>query len=223
MYQVKPKFARVALIAAAATGLAAAKPMAAMLAELSGFSVPSYSITAGGTTSGTATVTLSKGTGVPSISFSSTNTAVATVPASKLTSNGSAVVTVTGVGPGCAVIKATYGGATRSDRIVVHAAPGTTAFGFKVPNQNVPWPATAEGTLTKTVSLSGTNELTINRAVWSLSSSNPAIAEVPSSVTQVASTTTFPIKGKGDGCAIITAKLGTQSISRTVWVQYIGG
>jgi hypothetical protein len=223
MFQIKPKSARIALLIVGAAGLAAAKPMSTMFAILSGFTIPSYSITAGGTTSATATVTLTKTGGIPNIAFSSTNTSVATVPASKLASNGSAVVTVTGVGAGCAVIKATYGGNTRSDRIVVHAAPGTTAFGFKVPNQAVPWPGAAEGTLTKTVSLSGTNELTINRAVWSLTSSNPAIVEVPSSVTQVSSSTTFPIKGKSDGCATITARLGTQSISRTVWVQYIGG
>lgn len=234
MYQIKRRTARVVLVAAAVVGLAAAKPMATMLAELSSFNVSSFAINAGGTTSATATVaSVSKVSGVPVISFSSSNTAVATVPSSKIASlsslTASATVNVTGVAPGCAQIKATYNGVTRSDGIVVHAAPGTTAFGFKVPAQNVPWPGSAEGTLTKTVSLTGGSEpgsggtLAINRAVWTLTSSNTAVAQVPSSVTQVSSSTTFPIYGKSDGCAIITAKLGTQSLSRTVRVQYIGG
>ena len=228
MYQIKPKVARIALVAVAVAGLAAAKPMAEMFATLSGFSIASYSIPVGGTATGTASVTLTKGP-IPVIAFQSSNTQVATVPSSKLPSNGSAVITVTGVGPGCAMISATHGGVLRADRIIVHATPGTTAFGFKVPNQPVPWPGSAEATLTKTVSTSGSSEpgtggtITINRAVWTVSSSNSTIASVPSTVTQVSSTTTFPIKGLAEGCAIITARLGTQSISRTVFVQHIGG
>jgi hypothetical protein len=42
-------------------------------------------------------------------------------------------------------------------------------------------------------------------------------------VTQVSSSTPFSILGVSDGCAIITAKLGTQSVSKTVRVVYIGG
>jgi hypothetical protein len=100
---------------------------------------------------------------------------------------------------------------------------------MKVPDQVLPYPGLSEGTLTRTLSVSSPDRtspggsLTLNRAVWSLSSSNSSIVSVPDSVPQVSTSTTFKIIGKGEGCATITARLGSQSVSKTVMTRYIGG
>jgi hypothetical protein len=99
---------------------------------------------------------------------------------------------------------------------------------MKVPDQVLPYPGLADGSLTKTLSLGSPDPstggtLTINRSVWRLSSSNTSVVRVPESVTQISTTTSFKITGKGEGCATITATLGTQSVSKTVMTRYIGG
>ncbi len=201
----------------------------AMFAELSDFSVASYGLSAGAKTPATATLTSMTKSPVPVVTFSSSNTSVAQVPLSRLASaNGIVVIDVTAVAPGCALIKASYGGRVRTDDVVVHPLSQATSFTMKVPDQVLPYPGLSEGTLTKTLSLTttgrvGSGSLTLNRSVWSLSSSNTSIVTVPDSVTQISTTTTFKISGKGEGCAVITAKLGTQSVSKTVMTRYIGG
>jgi len=200
-------------------------------AELSNFSVAGYSMEAGSKTPATAMLTSMTKSPIPIVSFKSSNTAVAQVPLSKLaSSNGTVVIDVTGVAPGCATITASYGGRSRIDDLVVHPAPQTTAFTMKVPDQIVIYPSVTDGVLTKTVSLSTSGDrtvsggtLTINPVVWSLSSNNPSIVAVPESVTQVSTNTAFKMTAKGEGCAIITAKLGNQSVSKTVMTRYIGG
>ena len=213
---------QVSLSAIAILGVAA-------FTELSNFSVASYGLTAGSKTSATATLISMPKSPIPVVAFTSSNASVAQVPLSKLaSSNGTVVIDVTGVAPGCAQIKASYGGRNRIDDVVVHPAAATTAFTMKVPDQVLPYPGLSDGSLTKTVSLSsdspvGRGTLTINRAVWRLSSSNTSVVTVPDSVTQISTTTTFKISGKGEGCATITARLGTASVSKTVMTRYIGG
>ncbi|HKY98603.1 MAG TPA: hypothetical protein VJL35_12155 [Gemmatimonadaceae bacterium] len=222
---------RMIVFALACTILAAAKPAAAYFAVLSSFNIAQFSITAGNSASGKAVLTSTTKSPIPIVSFKSSNAAVAGVPTSKAADMyGNVNIPINGLSAGCATVTATYGGVVRSDDIIVHPAVTTTAFGFTVPDSYVPWPASIKGTLTKTLSLSSTptptgarGTLTIERAVWKLSSSNTAVARVPDSVEQVDQVTTFPIYGKADGCAFITAKLGTASITRAVKVIYIGG
>lgn len=200
--------------------------------ELSDFSVTSYGITAGSKTPAIATLTSLTKSPIPVVTFSSSNSSVAQVPLSKIASatNATVVVEVTGVAPGCAQIKASYGGRTRTDDVVVHPVATTTSFTMSVPDRVLPFPGLSDAALTKTMSLTtadrtslSTSTLTLNRAVWKLSSSNTSIATVPDSVIQLSTTTPFKISGKGEGCATITAKLGTQSVSKTVMTRYIGG
>jgi len=222
---------RIIVLVLACSVVAAAKPFSAYFAVLSSFSITQFSITAGNSASGKAVLTSTTKSPIPIVSFKSSNAAVAAVPTSKAADMyGNVIIPISGVSAGCATVTATYGGVVRSDDIIVHPPVTTSAFGFTVPDSFVPWPASIKGTLTKTLSLNSTTTptgtrgtLTINRAVWKLSSSNTAIATVPDSVVQVDQVTTFPIYGKADGCAFITAKLGTASITRAVKVIYIGG
>jgi hypothetical protein len=212
-------------------GLSAVALVAAItFAELSDFSVSSYGVTAGSRTSAVATLTAMTKSPIPVVTFTSSNPSAVQVPLSKIASaNGTVVIDVTAVAPGCAVVRASYGGHSRSDDVVVHPPATTSAFTMKVPDQVLPFPGLSEGTLTKSVSLSGSSDpgsggtLTINRSVWSLSSSNTSVVTVPDSVTQVSTNTTFKIVGKGEGCATITARLGTLSVKKTVMTRYIGG
>lgn len=197
-----------------------------MFAELSDFSVASYGLTAGSKSPATATLTAMTKSPIPVVTFTSSNTSVVQVPLSRLASaNGTVTIDVSAVAPGCAQVKASYGGRVRTDDVVVHPVSPAASFTMKVPDQVLPYPGLSEGTLTKTVSLNSVpgGTFTINRAVWRLSSSNTSIVTVPDSVTQGSTTTSFRISGKGEGCAVITAKLGTQSVSKTVMTRYIGG
>ncbi len=210
---------------------AAAAFVSVMAAELSNFSIASYGVTAGSKTSGIVTLISMTKSPVPVVTFTSSNPSAVQVPLSRLASaNGTVVIDVTAVAPGCAQIKASYGGRSRTDDVVVHPVGSATSFTMKVPDQVLPFPGLSDGSLTRTLNLSEptrsgvSGTLTpINRSVWSLSSSNKSIVTVPDSVVQVSTTTTFKITGKGEGCATITARLGTQSVSKTVMARYIGG
>jgi len=198
--------------------------------ELSDFSVASYGITAGSKTPATATLISMTKSPIPVVTFTSSNSSVAQVPLSKLASStGTVVIEVTGIAPGCAQISASYGGRTRTDDVVVHPLAQSTSFTMKVPDQVLPYPGLSNGSLTKTLTLSTpdrtapSGSITLSRPVWRLSSSNTSIVTVPDSVPQTYTTTNFKITGKGEGCATITAKLGTQSVSKTVMTRYIGG
>ena len=195
--------------------------------ELSNFSVAAYGLTAGATTSATATLTSLTRSPVPVVAFKSSNPSVAQVPLSKLASSGTVVIDVSGVAPGCAQITASYGGRNRTDDVVVHPASTTTAFTMKVPDQVLPYPGVSDGTLTKTLTLSSPDRtaagtVTTIPTYWKLSSSNTSIVTVTDSVKALTSAT-FKIAGRGEGCATITARLGTASVSKTVMTRYIGG
>ena len=57
----------------------------------------------------------------------------------------------------------------------------------------------------------------------SLSTSNPSIATVPASVRLQRGSAQFTIATRGEGCATITATLGSQIVRRTIHVVYTGG
>jgi hypothetical protein len=200
----------------------------AVFTELSSFSVASYGLTAGSTTSATATLISLSRSPVPVIAFKSSNPSVAQVPLSKLASTGTVVIDVTAVAPGCAQITASYGGRARTDDVVVHPASTTTAFTMKVPDQVLPYPGLSDGTLTRTLTFTSPDRttapgtITVIPTYWKLSSSNTSIVTVPDSV-KVSTSATFKIAGRGEGCATITARLGTASVSKTVMTRYIGG
>lgn len=233
MHHSRSRFTRIYLVAGIcllAVATAAAKPAAAWFAELSSFRIGNYSVTQGSSATGVATLTSTTKSPIPTVAFTSSAPAVASVPATKAASStGIATVSVTAVAPGCARITAAYGGRTRSADIVVHPVPGTTSFALTVPDQYVVLGGTSSGNIYKRLSVSGTSAtgsegtLTIERATIYLSSSNPSVAAVPRSVTQSGDNTSFSIKGAGDGCAIITARIGTQSIRKAVRVVDIGG
>ncbi len=201
-----------------------------MFTELSTFSISSYGVVVGSKTSATAMLISMPKSPMPTVAFTSSNKAVALVPPSRLANaNGTVIIDVTAVAPGCATITASYGSRTRLDDVVVHAPLQTSAFTFKVPDQVLYAPGTWDATLTHSVSLGSGDRslpggsLTIKPVVWSVSSSNRSVASVPDSVTQVSTSTSFKIKAISEGCAVITARLGTQSISKTVMTRYIPG
>ena len=207
-----------------------AKVFTPMFTELASFSIGGYSITAGSSTSGVATVTsLVRGV-TPVVRFTSSNPAVASVPALKAASStGIASISVAGASAGCAKITASYNGKVRTDEIVVHPASSGALFTMTVPNTNLVFPGSNRASLNMGIQATGISApgtettLTVKPAIWTLTSSNPAVATVPPSVTQTLSSTPFVITGVGDGCAIITARTGGQSVSKTVRVIFVGG
>ncbi|HEX6574435.1 MAG TPA: hypothetical protein VF042_05640 [Gemmatimonadaceae bacterium] len=204
------------LVMSAACVLAAAKPAASYLAELSTFDLAASSITVGNSTNGTAKLTSTTKMGYATVNFTSSNTSVATVPASRPVSLSlTAVAPVSAVAPGCATINASFNGKTRGDLLIVQPAPRKTTFGLGIARETIPWPVDTDATLS--MPLSGTP------ATWTLTSSNPSVASVPATVTQSGDVTHFKISARADGCAIITAKVGLQSVSRVVQSVYVGG
>ena len=207
---------RAALVLASVCLLAAANPAVKYLTELNSFDLASSSITVGAITDGTAKLTSTTKIAGASVNFTSSNASVATVPSSKSVAlNLTAVVPVSGVAPGCATVTASFNGKTRADYLIVQPAPRKTTFGLRIPQETIPWPVDTDATLSLPMSLTP--------AVWTLTSSNPSVATVPASVTQTGDVTHFKISAKTDGCTVITAKLGLQSVSRVVHSVYIGG
>jgi hypothetical protein len=216
----------VSLLIAGVTGATTFKPM---FTELDTFKIGVHSINVGASASGSATViALVRGV-TPIVRFTSSNPAVATVPPLRDASTGTATVAVTGASAGCAKISASFNGKTRSDDIVVHAASSGASFSMTVPDDNLVWPLANKASLNMRMQGTGLSApgtettITLKPVTWTLTSSNTAVAKVPASVTQTSSATPFTITGVGDGCAIITATTGTQRVSKTVRVVYIGG
>ena len=217
---------------AALAGFALIAGGATWYAELSSLTVSKFSITLGGTAVATATMTSLAKSPTPSVTFTSSNPSVATVTSPKLVSmtTGKATAEVRSVAPGCSRITAAYGGRAYTRDIVVHPVDNSSTLGVTVPDQYLIFPASNNpGTIDMTLPISGStlpgtgDRLTINRTVFRLSSSNTQVATVPDSVVQTSSKTAFSITGKSDGCAIITVKAGTQSVSKAVRVIFIGG
>ena len=225
----KTRVTSIAAVTLLTVGITGAKKFTPMFAELDTFRIGVHSITVGSSASGTATViSLVRGT-TPIVRFTSSNPAVATVPPLRDAATGTASISVAGVSAGCAKISASFNGKTRSDDIVVHPASSGATFTMTVPDNNLAWPVENKASLNMRmqgtgISAPGTETtITLKPATWTLKSSNTAVAKVPATVTQSLASTPFTITGVGDGCAIITATTGNQSVSKTVRVVFVGG
>ncbi|HEX9895279.1 MAG TPA: hypothetical protein VGA78_15225 [Gemmatimonadales bacterium] len=139
------------------------------------------------------------------VTLSSKPTTVATVPSSVRMLAGATSVnfTVSTLSAGCAKVFVTSGNVTRFTDLWVHSVSGSVRLTTdKVAAQ---LPATFTGTVSITRPRGSTTSL--GGDLVSLSSSNPAVASVPRSVTVPAGATTasFAIRPTGYGCAVITA------------------
>lgn len=185
----------------------------------------------GSTASATVTLTAPAPAGGATVSFSSSNTAVAAVPATMTVPEGvnsrvvptfvstSPVTTTT-----TATITATYNGTTRTATITVTPPPPPQPGGAL--DTLTLSPATVQtGTTSTSATLTFTAPTPTGGATVSLASSNTAIAMVPASVTVPANVTTgaFPvsISPSANGTATITATYNgvTRSAVLTVTTQ----
>lgn len=228
MKNVFLKRSRLVLLTAAAVMLTAAVPVTRYFVELKSVKISTYSVTAGGMTSAIATMSAIVQQPVQIVSFKSSNTAVAVpVGSSMPVMSGTATMPVRGVGAGCAEITASYGTKSSVGYLVVHPATATSSFGFSVPDKPLYFAGNAayEGVLTRSLTLSTPTRSGSPATLpsWTVTSSNPSVITVPATVPQAGPTTKFLMKPMRDGCAQITAQLGDQSITRTVFAVYIGG
>lgn len=198
--------------------LAGAARFSSSMFALQGFSLSQYSVVAGGAITGTATLTQTS-PAVTVISFTSNNATAAAVQTGMPVSPGSnrAVVPIRGLAAGCADITATHAGTTRIQQMVVHPVPGTTAFNLLVPNSLL-----FHGSQPATGTVSDAGAMLSTQSV-ALSSSNTSVVTVPASRALVRGRASFPITIVGEGCALITARIGTQSITKTVRAYWLPG
>jgi hypothetical protein len=184
--------------------------------QLESLSVASYSIASNGVTIGTAGFS-GGATAVEPVAVTSSNPAVASVPTSVplIPPNDRVTFPVRGVSAGCATIIAASRGRSRERRIVVHPANSGATFSLTVPNQVVLLGGQSSGRVTTGI---------VGTALVRLSSSNPAVASVPSRVETARGSASFAIAGLHEGCAIISAAIrGQATVSKTVQVVYVGG
>jgi hypothetical protein len=224
-----------------ASGSESSRSLAPFAAQLSYVAVRGFSITVPGTTGGVVQLNMpapvnKSGLGV-TVSLQSSNPSVASVPPTVYIpmSRDSGTFTVTGLSAGCTSITASYGGVARLDHLVVHAAAASPSLSLTVPDRFIVAGQTVRGSINKRMAISGSSlpgsggTITLTPVTFVLSSSNSAVAKVPSSVVQTSDATPFSITGASitaatPACAIITAKTGTYSASKTVNVfPYIPG
>ena len=169
----------------------------ASVPALSAIALSPTSVVGGNTAQGTATLTSAAAPGGALVTLSSSNLSTATVPASVTVAAGATsasftVSTVSVTASTLATITAAFGGATRSATLTVTppAAPPPPASlsALSVNPSSVTGGALAQGTVTLTSAPTG-------GLVVSLSSSSPAAAAVPASVSvaQGATNATFTI------------------------------
>jgi hypothetical protein len=215
MFQTKFRKSRFTVLLTLAFGLSlSAASWAATRANLR---LAKHQINAGSGTSGTATLTATSAA-TTVVNFSSSNTAVATVPsAMPVPPNGSqATVPIIAGTPGCTLIIASYNGQTSPDYLAVNPVPATSAFALTIPDGVLPAP----GNFTGRIALA--NQFATARVT--LTSSNPAALAVPPTVETVRGIANFRISTSwGEGCVKITATIGSQSVSKYVQVIVLGG
>jgi uncharacterized protein YjdB len=221
MHRSNSRIPRILVSAGLSSALAlllfGATGFAFVTSALSTFSLSSLTVVKGGAVSGTATISPASAA-VEIVSFSSDNTAAATVPASMPIQPRSAQATVPvfGIAPGCAIISATHRGKSIARYFFVDPTPTTSTFTLTVPEQRIlVLPGSHGGKVTKQ-QLFGTS--TVN-----LSSSNPSIVSVPATVETVRGIASFYMTTHAQGCATITASIGTQSVGKTIRVYEVGG
>ncbi len=164
------------------------------------------SVEAGNATTATATVT-DGGVASPgqTVTFASSNTAVATVAANAVTNaSGQATVTVTAVAAGTTTISATSGGVTNSATLTVTSGGGggTTTVALTLGAANLV--AGQNTTATAAVQLDGADAAGVSVA---FTSSDPAVATVSAAndTTDAAGQAQVTVNTVGAGTATITA------------------
>ena len=193
-----------------------APPPPSPSATLDAVSVAPASVQGGSTASATVTLTAPAPAGGAVVSFSSSNTAAATVPSTMTVPEGvnsRVVVQFVSTSPvtstTTSVISATYSGVTRTASITVTAPPPPQPGGAL--DSITLSPATVQtGTTGTSATLAFTALTPTGGATVSLASSNTSIATVPATVTVPAfsSTGAFPV-------AINASAAGTATISAT--------
>jgi len=155
-------------------------------ASLSAVSVNPSSVVGGNTSQGTVTLTSGTPTGGAVVSLSSSNSAVAAVPATVTVAAGTTsatfpITTKTVTASTALTISGTFGGVSRTAALTVNpAAAGPSLFSVTVNPASVGGGAPATGTVTLTTAAP------ISGAIVALSSSNATVASVPASVTVAA-------------------------------------
>lgn len=168
-------------------------------------------VVGGNTSQGTATLTSAAPTGGAVVTLTSSNTAVATVPASVTIAAGatSATFTVTTVAVGASTsvtITGVYNGTTRTATLT--ATPPASLSAVSVSPASVTGGTSSTGTATLTAAAPS------GGAVVLLSSSNTAVATVPASVTIAAGATSATFT--------VTTSSVTASTSVTITATYNG-
>lgn len=200
-------------------------------ATLDTVSVGPSSVQGGSTASTTVTLTASAPPGGAVVSFSSSNTAVATVPATLTVPEGvnsRVVVQFVSTSPvtatTTAVISGTYNGITRTATLTVTAPPPPQPGGAL--ESITLSPSTVQtGTTGSSATLTFTALTPTGGATVSLASSNTSIATVPATVTVPANSSTgafqVAINASAVGTATISATYGgvTRSVLLTVTSQ----
>ena len=185
-------------------------------ATLASVSVSPTSVQGGGTASTTVTLTAPAPVGGAVVSFSSSTTAVATVPATMIVPEGvdsRVVVTFVSTSPVTAtatsVISATYNGVTRTATITVTAPPPPQPGGAL--DSITLSPATVQtGTGSTSATVAFTAPTPTGGATVSLASSSTSIATVPASVNVPGNVSTGAFQ-----VSINPSAVGTATISAT--------
>jgi trimeric autotransporter adhesin len=212
-------------------GAAPPPPPPPASAALDTVGIAPASVQGGSTASTTVTLTAPAPAGGAVVSFSSSNTAAATVPSTMTVPEGvnsRVVPTFVSTSPVTAtttsVISATYNGVTRTATITVSAPPPPQPGGAL--DSITLSPATVQtGTASTSATLAFTALTPTGGAVVSLASSNTSIATVPATVTVPANSSTgafqVAINGSAAGTATISATYNgvTRSAVLTVTSQ----
>jgi hypothetical protein len=200
---------------------------AGAVASLSAVSVSPASVVGGGSAQGTVTLTSAAPTGGAFVTLSSSNTAVASVPASVTVAAGASSagfsVTTSAVGANSSVtLSGTYQGTSRSTTLTVTPVPPPPPPASLNSLTLSPTSVTGGGSAQGSVSL--TSAAAAGGALVSLSSSNTAVASVPASVTVAAGATsaTFTVATTAPATptsAVISAVLAGVTRTATLTVN----
>ena len=193
-------------------------------AALSTVSVNPTSVTGGNSSTGTVTLTAAAPSGGAVVSLSSSNTAIAALPASVTVPAGATsatfVVTTFAVNTSTsATITAAYNGTTRTTTLAATPEPPPASLSSVAVN-----PTSVAGGTSSTGTVTLTGAAPSGGTVVSLSSGNTAAASVPASVTIAAGATsaTFPVATFGvvtSTSVTITANTGGVTRSATLTVN----
>ena len=205
------------LVIGATCVIAIAGTAAYTASQITNLTISKYSVPVSGAAGGSVVIDQAS-MSVLTVALTSSNPQVAHVPPSVPIQPQSvqAPFVVTGASPGCATITGKLGNTTRVRHFVVHPASTSTSLTLTVPDQFLILGAQS------TSGVVGYNPAAATAAA-TLSSSNTSVVTVPPSVDIVRGRAPFTMLPRAEGCATITARIGSQTVSKTVQVVYIGG